>query len=81
VGNRDGREAEVQQLLDDLCVKLGFCLPPTEQRRLRESPPLDADSFTDAVVEAEKMDPRLHEQLRRQVRERIDQRMRSWGTG
>jgi len=78
VGGRRGREAEVQQLLDELCVDLGFCLPADEQRRLRESPPVDADSFTDAVFEAEGLDAGLDKRLRKQVRERIDRRMRSW---
>ncbi|WP_326690778.1 hypothetical protein OIE63_29040 [Streptomyces sp. NBC_01795] len=73
-------EADVQRLLYELCVDLGFCLPPQEQRRLREAPPADADSFTDAVFEAEGMDPGLpeHEQLRQRVRESVDRHMRSW---
>jgi hypothetical protein len=78
VASRDGREVEVQQFLNELCVELGFCLPPDEQRRLRESPAADADSFTDAVFEAEAMDPGVNERLRGQVRERTDGRMRSW---
>jgi hypothetical protein len=80
VGKRDDREIAVQQLLDELCVKLGFCLPPDTQRRLRESPPLDVDSFTDAVFEAEGLDPVLDGRLRGQVRERVDRQMRSWAT-
>ena len=75
------REAAVGQLLYDLCVDLGFCLPPDDQQRLRESPPQDPDSFTDAVFEAEGMDPRDHDGLREQVREVVAQRMRGWATG
>ncbi|MEU9352575.1 hypothetical protein AB0D65_16685 [Streptomyces griseoloalbus] len=74
---RDSK-AEVRQLLHELCVDLGFCLPPQEQRRLEQAPPADADSFTYAVYEAEGMDPGVHDQLRRQVRERIDRHMRRW---
>ncbi|MGW0819243.1 hypothetical protein ACWD00_39620 [Streptomyces viridiviolaceus] len=70
---------EVQQLLYELCVDLGFCLPPQEQHHLMETPPADADTFTEAVFEAEGMDPGLHEELRRQVRERVDRHMRRWG--
>jgi hypothetical protein len=81
VGERHDRESAVQQLLDELCVGLGFCLPPDEQRRLRESPPLDVDSFTDAVFEAEGLDAGLDGRLRRQVRERVDRRMRGWASG
>jgi hypothetical protein len=78
VAERDESGVEVQRLLDDLCIKLGFCLPPNEQHRLRVSPPPDADSFADTVFEAEGMDPRLYKQLRRQVRDTIDQHMRGW---
>jgi hypothetical protein len=81
VGERGGREIAVQQLLDELCVELGLCLPLDEQRRLRESPPVDVDGFTDAVFAAEGLDPALDKHLRRQVREAIDRRMCSWTTG
>jgi hypothetical protein len=71
-------QARVQVLLDELCVKLGFCLSPGEQHRLRESTPADVDSFTDAVLEAEGVDPRLNKQLRRRVRDTIEWHMRRW---
>ena len=48
---------EVEKLLRDLCVRLGFCLPPDEQQRLETSPPADVRSFTDAVFVAEGLDP------------------------
>ena len=63
---------EVRILLDDLCVRLGFCLPPAERMRLCEAPPADTRSFTDAVFHAEGLDPAtadLH--LYRQVRARV----------
>lgn len=72
-------KAEVRQLLYELCVDLGFCLPPQEQQRLQEAPPGDADGFTDAVFRAEGMHPGRHGQLRRQVRETVDRHMRGWG--
>jgi hypothetical protein len=81
MGERDDREVAVQQLLDELCVGLGLCLPPDEQRRLRESPPLDVDGFTDAMFEAEGLDPGLDGRLRGRVRERVDRRIRGWATG
>jgi hypothetical protein len=61
----------VDPLLYDLCVELGFCLPPEVRARLRASPPPDVDSFTDTVMTAEGLDPMTHEPLRRQVRERV----------
>ncbi|MEU2371254.1 hypothetical protein ACPCIX_04850 [Streptomyces pseudogriseolus] len=71
--------AEVGELLYELCVDLGFCLPPDDMRRLKEAPPTDADSFTDAVFAAEGMDPAAHDELREQVREAVDRHMRGWG--
>jgi len=58
------------QLLDLLCVKLGFCLPPDERRRLCTCPPSSVESFTDAVFRAEGMDPDVADRhLHRQVRD------------
>ncbi len=48
---------QIQRLLDQLCGRLGFCLPPEDQLRLRENPPEDARSFNDAVFVAEGLDP------------------------
>ena len=72
-------QSEVRLLLYELCVKLGFCLPPQDQSRLQAAPPVDVDSFTDAVFEAEGMDPDLDGQLRRRVRETVERHMRGWG--
>jgi hypothetical protein len=74
------READVQRLLDTLCVEVGFCLPPVEQRHLRASWSLDAGAFTDAVFDADGMDPRLDPVLYRQVRSRVDQHMSRWAS-
>jgi hypothetical protein len=60
----------VDRLLSELCVDLGFCLPPEDQERLRDSPPSTIDAFTDAVFIAEGMDPLVPPQLRKQVRAR-----------
>ncbi|MFF9488379.1 hypothetical protein [Streptomyces sp. NPDC014676] len=68
-------EDGIRELLHELCVDLGFCLPPHEQQRLREAPPADADSFADAVFAAEGMNPGHHTRLWHQVRERIDRRL------
>lgn len=78
VMTRRDPKAEVRQLLHELCVDLGFCLPPQERHRPQEEPPADADGPTDAVFEAEGTDPGLDERLRQQVRERADRHMRGW---
>jgi len=63
------RADDAAQLLDDLCVQLGYCLPPEDRQRIIASPPLSIDAFTDAVMEAEGLDPVLMDsQQRWQVR-------------
>jgi hypothetical protein len=49
--------SEVHWLLHDLCVKLGFCLPPDVVESLKRQPPAGAEEFTDAVFAAEGLDP------------------------
>ncbi|MGK5672489.1 hypothetical protein ACSNOB_06555 [Micromonospora sp. URMC 106] len=78
MSQRDDRKSDVQRLLDELCIKLGFCLPPEENRRLRESPPGEVDSFTDAVFKAEGMGDMSYTDLRRQVREVVGQHLSRW---
>lgn len=77
MGNRDDLDSDVRRLLYELCVKLGFCLPPDDIRRLDESPPGDVDSFTDAVFTAEGMGDLAYvdTRLRRQVREVVVRHM------
>jgi hypothetical protein len=63
---------DAAQLLVDLCAKLGYCLPPDDQRRIADDPPETVDAFTDAVVSAEGLDPLLvtteqRQQVRRMV--------------
>ncbi len=62
---------DVGSLLRDLCVRLGFCLSPADQAALCASPPLDVDSFTEAVFRAEGLDASLHDDLWHQVRETV----------
>ena len=70
--------AQVEALLYELCVVLGFCLAPDEQARLRESPPTYVDAFTDAVIRAEGLDPHadipIH--MRRDIRARVAEHFR-----
>ena len=44
-------------LLADLCVKLGFCLPPDAEEALVSDPPSDVDAFAEAVFRADGFDP------------------------
>lgn len=44
-------------LLEELCLKYGFCLPQAETRRLSESRPSEDIGFTESVFLAEGLDP------------------------
>ena len=78
MGYRGDLDSDVQRILDDLCIELGFCLPPEEQRRLEASPPENVDSFTDAVFEAEGMGHMSDTNIRRQVRDVVERHMSRW---
>lgn len=59
------------QLLNDLCVQLGYCLPPEEQREIVANPPTSVDALTDAVIVAEGLDPVLLATEQRQEVRRV----------
>jgi hypothetical protein len=59
---------DLDQLLGELCVKLGFCDAAYQKDSLRSRGPFTADAFADAVIEAEGHDPETS-QWRSQVRE------------
>jgi len=77
--NRPDTATKMQRLLSELCVDLGFCLPPSEQARLAVEKPLSADELTDAIFVAEGLDPTLAKRtLWKQVRDRV---VRYFGDG
>lgn len=49
-------EEKVEALLYELCVDLGFCLPPDAYEALVDNPPGDALAFARAVFAAEGLD-------------------------
>ena len=75
------RSEQIAYLLDELCLELGFCLPPDERARLRDKPPEDIDALTDAVFKAGGMDPQAYRHLRRQVRARVAECFERLGEG
>ena len=71
------KTAHLEQLLDRLCIQLGFCLPPIERLRLAENPPQSAEAFTDAVFTAEGLDPSTADRhLYRRVRDLVREALR-----
>ena len=68
---------EAQKLLNVLCVKYGFCLPPPWSARLEMSPPRSIDKFLDTVFRAEGLDPTtadgaMYKAMREEVRLAFD---------
>ena len=63
---------ETMQLLYDLCIRLGFCLPPETEPWLAKSPPDDIDEFTRGVFRLEGLDPvTADQQLYQDVRDMV----------
>jgi len=48
--------SKVDHLLDDVCIRLGFCLPPDARHRIASRKRLDASTFAPAVLRAEGFD-------------------------
>ncbi len=60
-----------ERLMQDLCVELGFCLPPIDTERMLAWENPDVDAFADAVFEAEQMSRPYDLHLYRQVRSKV----------
>jgi len=58
-------------LLYDICVELGFCLPPQDHARICATEVWDADAFTEEVFRVEGMDPDEHLKWKREIRNRF----------
>jgi hypothetical protein len=58
-------------VLYDICVELGFCLPPTDNARICATKFWNADGFTEEVFRVEGMNPNEHLNLKRQIRKRF----------
>ena len=65
----------VEALLWDLCTKYGFCLSRDDRSALVAAPPGDVDSFVDAVLVAEGLDPMLCDNHTRRY---LSEEVRDW---
>jgi len=67
---------DTESLLDELRVKLGFCLDPDDKSALIRTPPETVDAFTDEVIRREGLDPATYDSaIRRQVEVVVAQHM------
>lgn len=67
---------QIEFLLEELCVDLGFCLPPNVRAQLVRDPPTDVDEFADAVIRAEGLD--LYQGIPARIRVGVRQRVRKY---
>jgi hypothetical protein len=70
MGYRKG-QAPVDTLLDELCVDLGFCLPPEDKARIQHMAIDEVDAFTTAVFMAEGLLEPYDRRLWSAVRDRV----------
>jgi hypothetical protein len=68
----------VQTLLDELCIGLGFCLPPQVCAQLKEKPPTNVAAFSEAIFRAEGLDSGASRRLSRQVRDVVSKHFCAW---
>ena len=50
---------QVDRLLDELCVELGFCLSPTARVRLQRNPQPEIAAMTDSLFRARRINSRV----------------------
>jgi hypothetical protein len=73
-------EDRLSQLLDELCVDWGFCIPPPDAQRIASTKTLTADQFAYAVLTAEgfvaEYETRWFKQIRQRFVDRFGQEIR-----
>lgn len=57
----------VDWLLRDVCVVLGFCIPPKDAERIRQAEYLESDDFSCRVITAEGMTPEYEKKWKREI--------------
>src|SRR6266576_7116544 len=58
-------------VLYDICVDLGFCLPPEDNARICATESWDAETFTREVFRVEGLEADEHVTLKRQIHKRF----------
>ena len=64
-------KSELDKFLGDLCVDLGFCLPPKSIQKMISEEYFEATQFANEVFLYEGMNPEEHMELWRAVRNRF----------
>lgn len=68
--------SQVEWLLEDLCVRFGYCIPAEARARLVQEPPETVEAFVHALVDAEgedlgSVDKRMLAQMKECVRKHV----------
>ena len=64
-------ERDLRELLDELCVKWGFCIPSGAYNEISRRSSLSAGEFASAVLQAEGMNPEYEKKWFRRLRDRF----------
>ena len=64
-------QSELKILLDELCIELGFCLPPDAIRNILEKTNISAEEFTQFVLLGEGMKPEIEIQHFRTIKNKF----------
>ncbi len=64
-------DQEINNLLGELCVEMGFCLPPKEQDRIASLGSWEAESFAKDVVSSEGLNPEYEAKHVRNIRNKF----------
>lgn len=61
-------EQHLSRFLDHLCVKQGYCLPPSVREDIASNGPYEPARLATLVLQAEGLDPEMHLKQLRDVR-------------
>lgn len=64
-------QKSIENLLDNICVQLGFCLPPTEQEKIASQNSWQATEFAMAVISAEGLNPEYEKKWVKEISSRF----------
>ncbi len=70
-------EREINYLLYDLCVDLGFCIPPIAATEISKRSHITADGFANDVIEADGMNPKYEKQWMSKISNKFRERFGS----
>ena len=74
------QKERVEWLLNDLCVQLGYSMAVRQPEKFESLVAEGPESFADAVLVIEGLDPQVEKHLRQAVRSFVAQRFARWSS-